>query len=233
MVARGDLGIELPVAQVPRVQKELLALAGSYARPTITATQMLESMVGSARPTRAEVTDIANAILDGTDAVMLSQESAVGAYPVEAVRTLAEVAIETERIAPFREWNQSRVRRDFRDSAWAVARAAVHTAQDVGAAAIVVLTLSGRTARLVSAHRPECRVIALSPNPETAARCSLIWGVDGAVMKQHTVTEVLIRDTTAKVREIGGLGTGSRIVITAGLPSGIAGTTSLMQVQTL
>ncbi len=182
MVARGDLGIELPIARVPRVQKELIAMAGALARPSITATQMLESMVHSARPTRAEVTDVANAILDGTDAVMLSQESAVGRYPVEAVRTLAEVAVETEAVAPTWDWNQRRVRRDSADPSWAVARSAVAVAQELDAAAIVVPTLSGRSARLVSAHRPDRRVIALSPSRETVARCNLMWGVEGAMM---------------------------------------------------
>nr|WP_246851509.1 pyruvate kinase [Patulibacter sp. SYSU D01012] len=233
MVARGDLGIELPIAQVPRVQKQLIALAGAYARPAITATQMLESMVSSARPTRAEVTDVANAILDGTDAVMLSQESAVGAYPVEAVRTLADVARETEAIAPFFDWNERRVRRDSTDPSWAVARSAVHTAQELDAKAIVVPTLSGRSARLVSAHRPNRPVIALSPSRETVARCNLMWGVQGHLMQHHAVTEELIKDSTTKIRELGQFAPGDRVVITAGLPSGTPGTTSLLQVQTI
>ncbi|MGX6447563.1 pyruvate kinase [Patulibacter sp. S7RM1-6] len=233
MVARGDLGIELPIAQVPRVQKQLIALAGAYARPAITATQMLESMVSSSRPTRAEVTDVANAILDGTDAVMLSQESAVGAYPVEAVRTLADVARETEAIAPFFDWNERRVRRDSTDPSWAVARSAVHTAQELDAKAIVVPTLSGRSARLVSAHRPDRPVIALSPSRETVARCNLMWGVEGHLMQHHAVTEELIKDSTSKVRELERCTPGDRVVITAGLPSGTPGTTSLLQVQTV
>ncbi|MFA4929559.1 MAG: pyruvate kinase [Patulibacter sp.] len=233
MVARGDLGIELPIAQVPRVQKQLIAMAGAYARPTITATQMLESMVNSARPTRAEVTDVANAILDGTDAVMLSQESAVGAFPVEAIQTLADVARETETIAPTADWNARRVRRDSQDPAWGIARSAVHTAQELNAAAIIVPTLSGRTARLVSAHRPDRRVIALSPSRATVARCNLMWGVDGVMMNHHGVTEELIKDSAAKVRELGWCKPGDRVVITAGLPSGTPGTTSLLQVQTV
>jgi pyruvate kinase len=233
MVARGDLGIELPIAQVPRVQKQLIALAGAYARPAITATQMLESMVSSSRPTRAEVTDVANAILDGTDAVMLSQESAIGMYPVEAIQTLADVARETETIAPFFDWNERRVKRDSTDPGWAVARSAVQTAQELDAAAIVVPTLSGRSARLVSAHRPNRPVIALSPSRETVARCNLMWGVDGALMHHHAVTEELIKDAATKVRELDWLKPGDRVVITAGLPSGTPGTTSLLQVQTV
>ncbi|MGE4427499.1 MAG: pyruvate kinase [Solirubrobacteraceae bacterium] len=233
MVARGDLGIELPIARVPRVQKELISMAGALARPTITATQMLESMTSSARPTRAEVTDVANAILDGTDAVMLSQESAVGHYPVEAVRTLAEVAEETEQVAPTFDWNQRRVRRDSTDPAWAIARSAVHIADELDASAIVVPTLSGRSARLVSAHRPDRPVIALSPSRDTVARCSLMWGVQAMMMAHHGVTEELIADSAAHVRALGLCEPGSRVVITAGLPSGTPGTTSLVQVQTV
>src|SRR4029077_18711652 len=122
MVARGDLGIELPIEQVPIVQKKLLALAGALARPSITATQMLDSMVHSSRPTRAEVADVANAILDGTDAVMLSQETAVGSYPVGAIQMMAAVARETEKVAPYQRWNDTRVRRDTRDPAYSVAQ---------------------------------------------------------------------------------------------------------------
>ncbi|MGH2891767.1 MAG: pyruvate kinase, partial [Solirubrobacteraceae bacterium] len=154
MVARGDLGIELPIEDVPIVQKQLLRIAGRLARPSITATQMLDSMVSSSRPTRAEATDVANAILDGTDAVMLSQETAVGAYPVEAVEMMASIAERTEGVLPYRDWNETRVRRDARDPAYTIAYSACAAARDLGLAALVVPTLSGRSARLISAHRP-------------------------------------------------------------------------------
>jgi pyruvate kinase len=134
MVARGDLGIELPIEEVPIVQKQILALSGALARPAITATQMLDSMVHSSRPTRAEVADVANAILDGTDAVMLSQESAVGAYPVGAVEMLAKIAERTERTAPYEAWNEQRVRRDRRDPGYTVAYSAVRAARELGLA---------------------------------------------------------------------------------------------------
>ena len=145
MVARGDLGIEMDIQDVPIVQKQIIALSGALARPVITATQMLDSMVASSRPTRAEVTDVANAILDGTDAVMLSQESAVGQYPVESVAMLAAVARRTEQTAPYREWNERRVRRDRRDPAYTLAYTATKAAQELNLAALVCPTLSGRS----------------------------------------------------------------------------------------
>ena len=181
MVARGDLGIELPIEDVPIVQKQLLRIAGQLARPSITATQMLDSMVNSSRPTRAEVADVANAILDGTDAVMLSQETAIGAYPVGAVEMMASVAERTEHTLPYRTWNEERVRRDARDPAYTVAYSACAAARDLHLAALVVPTLSGRSARLISAHRPQVPIYALSPGKETVRRCSLMWGVQAGL----------------------------------------------------
>jgi pyruvate kinase len=231
MVARGDLGIELPIEEVPMVQKQLLQVAGRLARPSITATQMLDSMVASSRPTRAEVADVANAILDGTDAVMLSQETAVGAYPVEAVQIMAAVAERTEQSAPYETWNEHRVRRDTRDPAYTVAYMACAAARELRLAALVVPTLSGRSARLISAHRPTVPIYALSPGRETVRRCSLMWGVQAASMKRHEVTEALIADAARRVVELGWVKPGARVGITAGLPSGRPGTTSLMQIQ--
>lgn len=231
MVARGDLGIELPIAEVPMMQKQLLRTAGRLARPSITATQMLDSMVNSPRPTRAEVADVANAILDGTDAVMLSQETAVGSYPVEAVEMMAEVAQRTERALPYRDWNESRVRRDARDPAYTVAYMACAAAHDLHLAALVVPTLSGRSVRLVSAHRPQVPIYALSPGRETVRRCGLMWGVLAGSMRRHEITEALIADAAHRVVELGWVKPGARIGITAGLPSGRPGTTSLIQIQ--
>ncbi|MGO9954577.1 MAG: pyruvate kinase [Solirubrobacteraceae bacterium] len=231
MVARGDLGIELAIEDVPIVQKQLLRLAGRLARPSITATQMLDSMVASSRPTRAEVTDVANAILDGTDAVMLSQETAIGAYPVEAIETMAAVANRTERVLPYRDWNEERVRRDARDPAYTIAYSACAAARDLGLVALVVPTLSGRSARLISAHRPTVPIYALSPGRETVRRCSVMWGVQAASMRRHEVTEELIADAARRVVELGWVKPGQRVGITAGLPSGRPGTTSLFQVQ--
>jgi pyruvate kinase len=231
MVARGDLGIELPIEDVPIAQKQLLRIAGRLARPSITATQMLDSMVASSRPTRAEVADVANAILDGTDAVMLSQETAVGAYPVEAVEMMAAVAERTEHTLPYRDWNEDRVRRDARDPAYTVAYSACAAARELHLAALVVPTLSGRSVRLVSAHRPQVPIIALSPGRETVRRCSLMWGVNAASMRRHEITEALIADAARRVVELGWVKPGARVGITAGLPSGRPGTTSLVQIQ--
>jgi pyruvate kinase len=231
MVARGDLGIELPIEEVPIVQKQLLRIAGRLARPSITATQMLDSMVSSSRPTRAEATDVANAILDGTDAVMLSQETAIGAYPVEAVAMMASIAEHTERTLPYDRWNEERVRRDARDPAYTIAYSACAAARDLGLAALVIPTLSGRSARLISAHRPNVPIYCLSPGRETVRRCGFMWGVQAASIARHEVTEELISASARRVVELGWVKPGQRVGITAGLPSGKPGTTSLFQVQ--
>jgi pyruvate kinase len=233
MVARGDLGIEMRIEEVPIVQKQIISLAGALARPVITATQMLDSMVASSRPTRAEVTDVANAILDGTDAVMLSQESAVGQYPVGAVAMLAAIAERTELTAPYREWNERRVRRDRRDPAYTLAYTACRAAHELGMAALVCPTLSGRSARLISAHRPTVPIYALSPGRETVRRCGLMWGVQAESIKRIEITEALIAESARRVVELGWVKPGERVGITAGLPSGKPGTTSLLQIQTV
>jgi pyruvate kinase len=233
MVARGDLGIELPIERVPIVQKQLLELAGWMARPSVTATQMLDSMVVSSRPTRAEVADVANAILDGTDAVMLSQETAIGGYPVEAVKMMAAVAEQAETVAPYERWNSSRVRRTESDPAYTIAHNLCIAARELRLDALIVPTLSGRSARLVSAHRPVVPIYALSPGKETVRRCGLMWGVRAASMRRHETTEALIADAARRVVELGWCEPGQRVGITAGLPSGKPGTTSLVQIQVL
>jgi pyruvate kinase len=233
MVARGDLGIELPIERVPIVQKQLLELAGWMARPSITATQMLDSMVSSSRPTRAEVADVANAILDGTDAVMLSQETAIGAYPVGAIEMMAAVAVQAEAIAPYERWNDTRVRRTESDPAYTIAHNLSLAARELRLDALIVPTLSGRSARLVSAHRPTVPIYALSPGKETVRRCALMWGVQAASMRRHETTEALIADAARRVLELGWCKPGARVGITAGLPSGRPGTTSLVQIQQL
>jgi pyruvate kinase len=233
MVARGDLGIEMPIEQVPAMQKKLLELAGWLARPAITATQMLDSMVTSSRPTRAEVADVANAILDGTDAIMLSQETAIGAYPVGAVAMMASIAKEAEKIAPYERWNTSRVRRWDTDPAYTVAHSLTVAASELKLDALIVPTLSGRSARLVSAHRPTVPIYALSPGRETVRRCGLMWGVQASSIRRHETTEALIADAARRVVELGWCKKGQRVGITAGLPSGRPGTTSLVQIQVL
>ncbi|MGH2966565.1 MAG: pyruvate kinase [Solirubrobacterales bacterium] len=224
MVARGDLGIELPIERVPTVQKRLLALAGRLSRPSITATQMLASMVTSSRPTRAEVTDVANAIYQGTDAVMLSEETAVGDYPVEAVRVMDRIARETEPDLPYGDWVFSRVATEPSDVAGSVARAAVGSTYTLGLSALVVPTRSGRTARLVSAHRPRVPMLAVSPRIETVRRLQLLFGVHCALADEWTSLRSLLDDCARLARETGVAPSGSLIGITAGLPEQELGT---------
>ena len=233
MVARGDLGIELPIERVPIVQKELLRLAGWLARPSITATQMLDSMVTSSRPTRAEVADVANAILDGTDAVMLSQETAIGAYPVEAIAMMASVAEQAESIAPYEEWNASRVRRTE-------ARPRVHArAQPVHRGA----RAEPRRARRANALRslgppglgapPDGADLRALPRPRDGAPLRADVGRAGRLDPPPRDDRGADRRPAKRVVELGWCKRGQRVGITAGLPSGRPGTTSLVQIQVL
>jgi pyruvate kinase len=224
MVARGDLGIELPIESVPVVQKRLLALSGRLSRPSITATQMLASMVASPRPTRAEVSDVANAIYQGTDAVMLSEETAVGEHPVEAVRVMDRIARETEQDLPYGDWVFTRVASDASDVAGSVARAAVGSTYTLGLAALVVPTRSGRTARLVSAHRPRVPVLAVSPRMETVRRLNTLFGVRCVLAPDWTSLRALLDDCARLASESGVAASGDLIAITAGLPEQELGT---------
>jgi pyruvate kinase len=224
MVARGDLGIELPIERVPTVQKQLLALAGRHSRPSITATQMLASMAASPRPTRAEVSDVATAIDQGTDAVMLSEETAVGDYPVEAVQVMDRIAHEAEPDLPYGEWLLNRAASEPSDVAGSVARAAVGSTYTLGLAALVVPSRSGRTARLVSAHRPRVPVLAVSPRIETVRRLQLLFGVSCVLAEEWTSLRALLDDCARLAREAGVARSGDLIGITAGLPEQELGT---------
>jgi pyruvate kinase len=224
MVARGDLGIELPIEKVPLVQRRLLALAGQHSRPAITATQMLASMVAAPRPTRAEVSDVASAIFQGTDAVMLSEETAIGEYPIEAVRVMDRIARATEPDLPYGDWVFNRVRTDPTDVASSVARAAVGSTYTLGLAALLVPTRSGRTARLVSAHRPRVPVLAVSPRIETVRRLNLLFGVKCVLAEDWTSLGALLNDCARLARETGVARSGDLIGITAGLEAQRLGT---------
>jgi pyruvate kinase len=223
MVARGDLGIELPLEQVPSVQRRLISLAGKHSRPCITATQMLASMVSSPRPTRAEVSDVANAIYQGTDAVMLSEETAVGENPVEAVRVMDRIARATEPELPYNDWVFNRAQ-SHGDVAGSVARAAVGSTYTLGLAALIVPTRSGRTARVVSAHRPKVPVLAVSPRIETVRRLNLLFGVQCVIAEEWTGISQLLEDCSRLARETGVANSGDLIGITAGLPRQELGT---------
>jgi pyruvate kinase len=224
MVARGDLGIELPLAQVPVVQKRLIRTAGRRSKAAITATQMLASMVTARRPTRAEVTDVANAIFDGTDAVMLSEETAVGQYPVEAVRVMDRIARATEPDLPYGEWLFGRTDQATQDVADSVAQGAVGAVYRLNLAALVVPTRSGRTARLVAAHRPKVPVLAVSPRIETVRRLNLLFGVTAVLSEHQTEVRGLLDDCAALAARHGIAESGELIAITAGLAEQELGT---------
>ncbi len=224
MVARGDLGIELPLEEVPGTQKRLIALAGRASKPAITATQMLATMVRASRPTRAEVTDVANAIYDGTDAVMLSEETAVGEHPVEAVRVMDRIARSTEPHLPYGDWVFNRVDEGERDVSEAVAQHAVAVAYRLGLPAIVVPTNSGRTARLVSSYRPRVPVLAVSSSLATVRRLNLLFGVSAVQAEQWSSLRQLLDDCVRLARERELASSGDMVAITAGLPSQELGT---------
>ncbi len=232
MVARGDLGIELPIEEVPLVQKRLLALAGRRAKATITATQMLESMVHSTRPTRAEVADVANAIFDGTDAVMLSQETAVGKHPVLAVEMMASIAETTERELPYGRWLAERGPQ-ANNQYQALAFGAVGAVYQLGLKCIVCPTNTGATARLISAYRPKAPVLALSPNRDVVRRCLLLWGVHSQLHEEPMGTLDLLDACADAAQRAGFARPGDKIGITAGLPAGSAGGTNLFKVHTV
>src|SRR3954451_7832735 len=233
MVARAALGIEMRIEEVALVQKRLLQLAGKHAKPAITATQMLESMVHSSRPTRAEVTDVANAIFDGTDAVMLSQETAIGRYPVEAVAMMASIAETTERELPYGRWLAERGHQNGADESATIAYGAVGAVYQLDLKALVVPTLTGRTAALMSAHRPKVPILALSPRHDVVRRLSLHWGVRAMLNEEPSETFDLLEECSLAAKEAGVVKPGDRIGITAGLPAGKAGGTNLFKVHTV
>jgi pyruvate kinase len=225
MVARGDLGVELPIEEVPGAQKRLIALAGRASKPAITATQMLATMVRASRPTRAEVTDVANAIYDGTDAVMLSEETAIGDYPVEAVRVMDRIARVTEPNLRFHELVFTRVEEKENDIAETVAQVAVAACYRLGLKGIVCPTTSGRTARLISAHRPEVPVLAVSERLETVRRMNLLFGISSAEAPENwTSIRKLLDDCATLAREHGIAESGDLVAVTAGLPAQGVGT---------
>lgn len=233
MVARGDLGVELSVEEVPLAQKRIIELGNRYGIPAITATQMLDSMVHRPFPTRAEASDIANAVLDGTDAVMLSNETAVGEYPFEAVRVINRVA---ENVEPYL--------RIFKDEllSWlrrfspvggitdAISRASVEIAEELEARAIVTSTYSGFTARAVSRFRPKIPIVAITPNEVTYHRLSLIWGVIPVQVKDISNTDEMFAAAEQVSKSMGFVKKGDRIVITAGVPFGVSGKTNMIKV---
>lgn len=231
MVARGDLGIEMPPQEVPLLQKRIIRVCNEVGKPVITATQMLQTMIEHPRPTRAEASDVANAILDGTDAVMLSGETATGKFPVEAVMMMRQIAENTEREYPFDNW------KDWDPTASveavsvteAISAASCAIAEEIAAEAIVSATLSGYTAHQIARFRPSNPIMAVSPSGHTQRRLALVWGVQCAVVPDFSTTDGMLLYTLDAARDFG-LKPGSKIVVTAGVPFGAVGQTNLIQV---
>ena len=227
MVARGDLGIEIPLERVPMVQKDLIARCNRFSKPVVTATQMLESMIVNARPTRAETTDVANAILDGTDAVMLSGETARGAYPVEAVRVMAEIAREVEKEYPHELLQLRRLEGADRDIATTIAEAATRASAELNLPYVVTGTTTGNAAHHISAFRPRARIIALTPEPYVARRLALLWGVESLDIERYASIDVLLHITEQAMLREGLVKNGDYIAFTTGMPVGGGGTNLL------
>jgi pyruvate kinase len=237
MVARGDLGVELPFEEVPLIQKRLIGHANRTARPVITATQMLESMVAHARPTRAEASDVANAILDGTDAVMLSAETAVGRYPVAAVKAMARIIRQVEAATAGEQSRRRRTDWGLRAHPFsvddAIASATSLAAQLLDVPLIVCLTHSGFTARKIAANRPPVPIVGLSTEPTTCRYLSLVWGVIPMLAGEAPTYDAMLGAARQLLTEHAMVRTGDRIVVTAGVPFHVPGTTNLLKVETI
>lgn len=230
MVARGDMGVEIPLEEVPVLQKKMIKLANAQGKHVITATQMLESMIKNPRPTRAEATDIANAIYDGTTAIMLSGESAAGQYPVEAVKTMARIAESAERDIDYRKRMTQMSCPGQQCITTAIAYATCTTAMDLGATAIITVTLSGYTAESISRFKPDCPIIGCTTSERVYSQLNLLWGVSPLYLKREETAEELFADAVEKALKAGYVKKGDIVVITAGVPLGIAGKTNMIRV---
>ncbi len=233
MVARGDLGVETPLEKGPLIQKLLIEKSNLAGKRVITATQMLRSMVDNPRPTRAEVTDVANAVLDGTDALMLSEETAVGSYPVQAVEIMARIAEDAESGFPFDAWRQRPDVRGVKPLEESVGHAACDLAEHIDAASIITFTQSGSTARLVAKNRPRNPILAPTPLENTYRRLSLVWGVMPVLSETARNTDEMIDRALNEALKSGLVRRGQRVVVTSGVPVGVPGMTNLIKVQVL
>lgn len=229
MVARGDLGVEMSPERVPEIQKQLILKANVSGIPVITATQMLESMINSPRPTRAEASDVANAIYDGTDAVMLSAETAVGKYPVESVRMMAKIAEETDKALSVHQRTPRRQPRGTVGFPDAVGRATWQAVNDLGAQHIVCFTMSGFTAKLISSYRPNANIVAATQSDEVMRQLALYWGVNPVKVKPVRDTDEMVRVVEERLLELGLVKKGETLVITAGTPFMVKGTTNMIR----
>ena len=230
MVARGDLGVEIPTEDIPIVQKELIKKCNILGKPVITATQMLDSMIRNPRPTRAEVTDVANAIFDGTDAIMLSGETAAGKYPLESVKTMASIAIRAEQTLDYEELLKTKVKLRQLNITNAISHATCTTAIDLKASAIITATASGYTARMVSSYRPSAPIIAATNSEMVMRQMGLVWGVYPLLAEKGLSTDDVFEKSVQSALDMDYISSGDLVVITAGVPVGIAGTTNLINV---
>ena len=230
MVARGDLGVEIDFTELPGIQKTIIERSFSFGKPIVTATQMLDSMIVNPRPTRAEISDVANAIYDGTSAIMLSGETAAGAYPVEALKTMSAIAERTEQETHYLRGRLMEPNTGKIAVSDATAHAACLTAKDVNAAAIVTVTESGTTARLLSKYRPEQPIIACVMKEQVQRQLSLSWGITPLMMALAHSTDELIEMSTSLAKENGFLHNGELAVVTAGVPVGVSGTTNMIKI---
>ena len=230
MVARGDLGVEVPLAKVPMIQKRLIRSCNAAGKTVITATQMLESMINSPSPTRAEVTDVANAVFDGSDAIMLSGETAIGIYAVEAVRVMAEVALEAEAELPYEAMLVEKRQHLESQTDDAIAYNACQTARQIDAGLIVAFTESGSTAGRVSKYRPEAPILALTPSDRTQRALTSNWGVLPVTTEPIRNIDDFFARVQQEATKIPGVATGTQVVLVAGLPIGVPGGTNLLRV---
>ena len=230
MVARGDMGVELPLEEVPVIQKRMIKMAVAEGKHVITATQMLESMIQNPRPTRAETNDVANAIYDGTTAIMLSGESAAGKYPVEAVRTMARIAERTEQAIDYNGRMRRYSPQNQEDVTTAISYATCTTAMHLNAEAIITVTMSGFTAEMVSRYKPGCPIIGCSVNPRVCRQMALLWGVTPVLMSKEEKTGELFETAKYLAKKQQLIHNGDTIVLTAGIPLGISGRTNMIHV---
>jgi pyruvate kinase len=230
MVARGDLGVELPAEEVPLVQKKLIKKCNALGKPVITATQMLDSMQRNPRPTRAEASDVANAIFDGTDAIMLSGETAAGQYPVEAVQTMHNIASRAESALNHKEILSKRSKDHDHNITDAIGQSVAHTALNLDVNAIITPTESGHTARMISKYRPKVPIVAVTSNDYVLRRLALVWGVYPLLGKEATTTDEMLEIAVQESLNSGIVNYGDLVVITAGVPVGESGTTNLMKI---
>jgi pyruvate kinase len=231
MVARGDLGIEIPIQRVPIVQKEIIYKCNHLGKPVIVATQMLESMMNAPRPTRAEVSDIANAIFDGADALMLSEETAIGNYPIEAVSMMSQIALEAEAALPYEEILTNKGKDLQPQTGDAISYAACHTAHQLGAVAIVAFTSSGSTARRVAKYRPRVPILAITPSQATQRQLSLSWGIRAFQIPEPSKIAGLFARGARVAKRTGIAHEDDLVVITGGVPIGVSGSTNLLKVE--